>query len=718
MIQNLEVESLQRMTQRLVRDPSESHRRRPQPLVLAGVGPIQNIGKATGPVVLAILVEDHRQVEPQQGVASARAAAAQTAVQLRAHLCPPAARKQCIEAGDEAVAIEPRHHRLPPVGQHRGDPQTPVEDTVIRGQIGYQIERLVGFEPPDGAGPERQDLAQRGRDLWIDVPDVTASLQIVDRHDQGSHLHARRQRPQVGRRRTGDVRSSLPDHVEQQALDPQARLQPAALQVRGALQVLLREREASSPATLIGGLEKPDGLQVENPLVVRGTPPRLCQRRLRAPVRIPGVVQRRHLQPRIGVLGVAFRQLRQDVAHPAAGPHGVAPQHIEQKSKCRGRLRIGGKACRHQVDHHHCRVLGAFAQQCRERLYRLGIEEMRADPRTDAGAGERLQHAGARNRLIGPAGERDRQHVKIVLGTDGIPRVAGCHFLRQHAGLRLEARQTVAGKDAAGHSTECGYGQRAVERRSGDDHQQLDPRPDGILRVDGLGKAVQMPFDLTLDAGVERLPKLGGRCRNRRSAGAERPPHRVRSRRPGAGGATPELGNRAAQRKVFRHQIDGTLQTVLVAGGEACHRLAEQPPWSKRRAARHAGKETRGALPVPGVHGVDATPYRRRVLPERVIHGEMLDSLPAAVDHQTVSQRPLGRWQRRPAGEVLGVYLQGFTAFQAAQKADQILLRQRFDGDRGAVLRGSGAHRCRLFRKALAVQLSRAFDTGAEQPQR
>ena len=685
--------------------------------MLAGFGPLQDLGEEQGVAVLPFQVADYRQVELQQGVASNRAIAGHAAVQFRPHRLLPAAGDQRVEAGEQAVAVEPGHHRAPPAGQHGRDPQTAVEHAVVGRQIGDQAERLIGFELLDGARTARQDVSQRGGHRAIDARHAAGPRQIVDRHGQRSHPLAGRQRPQVGRGCRGDV-LAIADHVEHQALDAQDRLQRPAPQVRGALQVPLRELEPTSPAALIGGLEKPRRLQVEDPLVVRGAPPRLGQRRLRAPVRIPGVVQGDHVQPRLGVVGMALRQLLQDAPHPDGAAERGPAQQIEQGTVRGRRLRIGGQAGHHQVDQHRRRVLGARAQQDRERLHRRGIEEVRADPRVDAGAGERFQHAGTRHRLVGPAGKHDRQLVEVVLGNRRIPHVAGLQFLRQQDGLRQDTEGAVAGHDAADHASERVDRQRALDRRSAGDQQQVDPRPDGVLRVDGVRQADQVPLDLRRGTGVDRLAQAGGGSRNRRGPGAERPPHRVRSRRPGTGGGAPELGHRAAQREVLRQQVDGAPQTVLVTGGEASHRLAEQPPGSERRAARHACKETCGTLPVTGVHGAQAAPYRIGVPPERVLGVEVLDAIPAAIDHQAIGHRPLGRGQRRPGGEALRVDRRGVAPLQTAQKADQVFFREVLDVDRRAMLHGAAPQRRGLLRRSLAVQLPRAFDAGMEEPQR
>ena len=110
--------------------------------------------------------------------------------------------------------------------------------------------------------------------------------------------------------------------------------------------------------------------------------------------------------------------------------------------------------------------------------------------------------------------------------------------------------------------------------------------------------------------------------------------------------------------------------------------------------------------------------YRPRVAPQRVVGREALQRLPATVDHQPVRHDPLGRGQRRSAAEILGIHRHGLFPVQAAQITDQVGLGQVRNRNRRSMLHSAVAHGGRLLGHALVGQLARAFDAGAEQPQR
>ena len=216
-------------------------------------------------------------------------------------------------------------------------------------------------------------------------------------------------------------------------------------------------------------------------------------------------------------------------------------------------------------------------------------------------------------------------------------------MLENQDGLRRDAVEAFFRYGLRGELEERGQRCGALEPRPRCDHQQVDPRREGIRGVDDIGEADQVALDLMLVAAVQRLAQPGGRGRDQRVIGAERLLDRGRTRPLAAAGAALELSHRPAERKLFRKQVDGTPQAAIVAAGKAGHRLAERAPGRERRPPRDAGQETCRALPVPAIHGLDAALHRRRVAPQRVVGREALQRLPAAVDHRPVRHYPCGR---------------------------------------------------------------------------
>ncbi len=520
-----------------------------------------------------------------------RAAAAQTAFQLIADGLSPAAGKQRVETGGQALAVEPRQHRPPPLGQNRSDPQTPVQESAVGRQVGHQLERCIRVELFDGTGRSGQNLPQRACHPRIDVLDVAILLQIMDRHGQCPEPCRRRQRLQMGGCCLFDTRAGR-DQVQQQALDPQDRLQPRPPQVGGAHQILLGARETAALAALIGGLEKADRLQVEDAVVVGGAPERRAERLLGTPVGIARVVQARQLQPRLGGVGIARGQLVQDTAQPRFVSRRVPAQQIEQKVIAAGGLRVGLQAGQQQVDQHQVRVLGRAAEQGGDRLRRVGVEGAQVDSRRGTAARERFQHAGAGQRLIGGAGERHGQVVQVSHRGARIPDLVGVAVLEQQSGLRDDAFEMLFRDGPCSGVEESGYRHRALECRPRHDHQQVDPRRQRILGVDGIREADQVPFNLMRIAAQQRLAQLGCRRRGQRAVGAERLLDRGRTWPLAAARAALELGNRAAQRELLRQQVGGALQAAIVARGIAHHRFAECPPRGERRPPRDAFQQT------------------------------------------------------------------------------------------------------------------------------
>ena len=341
------------------------------------------------------------------------------------------------------------------------------------------------------------------------------------------------------------------------------------------------------------------------------------------------------------------------------------------------------------------------------------------DPGLGAATRERLQHAGACEILVGGARERHGQVVQIDRRGVGTPGVVGgvVGVLEQQVGLRHDDVEQLLRHGPFHDADECRYRQGGLHCCPRRDHQQVGPRRQRIVGVEGVGEIHQVPLDLLLDAVAERFAQPGGGRRDPFAIGAERLPDRGRACLPAAAGAAPELGNRAGQREFLRQQAGGALHAAVVAGGEAPHRLAEGPPRGERGPPRYASQETCRALPVAAVHRLEAAPYRPGVAPQRVDGREALQRVPATVDHQPVRHHPFRGRQRWPAGQVLAVCLHRFAAIEVAQIADQVRLRQISHRDRRPVLPGAVAHDGRLLGQALGGQLARACDAGAELPQ-
>ena len=273
-------------------------------------------------MVAAFLVADHGQIEEQQRIAAGLPDAAQPAFDLDANLILSAAVHQDIEDARQSFPVHACEERGPPAGEGHRDAPIVAEEVQLDGQRLEQPDDLVrralagkrdlaGQQAPHGIGHFRSD-----------VPHVVVVVQVTEEQRQHPKLRTRRQTFQMGGDRHGRVRVARHD-LQQQPFRRQDGFDHPAPEVFGALEVPDRKREPTLPPALIGGLEKTDGLQVQESIVMGSTPAGLLQRALGLAVRVPRIVQGGQLQPGVGSSGnrsAMSRKTRWNFALPAVCP--------------------------------------------------------------------------------------------------------------------------------------------------------------------------------------------------------------------------------------------------------------------------------------------------------------------------------------------------------------------------------------------------------------
>ena len=328
---------------------------------------------------------------------------------------------------------------------------------------------------------------------------------------------------------------------------------------------------------------------------------------------------------------------------------------------------------------------------------------------------QRFQHAGPGEGLVFRSGKLRRQIGEDGDGGGGIPQ-GGRRLLHQQQNAGRDAVDPIGRRQTLRQPQDRARRQPDPDRRQPRDLQEVEPGPDGILGVEGVGQT----FDRLRDLG--RLPLAQSALQIVGQGRRPRPLASQRRRRPGRAAAVREQaqarGGRADQGEVRRQALDGSTQSVLVARAETVHRLREQTPGGERRAPRHALQQARGPRPVAGVHGVEPRRDRGGVPPQRVAGVERLDAFPAAFDDQPVRERPLHPRHGRRLPQVVRVGRQGVRAVQVPDVPGPVRLGQRRQGEGLPPPVRRGAHGGRFPVHALRGELPGAADGGAEGRQR
>ena len=687
---------------------------RPQPLAGGRVRLLHDVGEAPGAAVGAVLVAEHRQIEEQQRIAPGLSDAAEAVFDRVANLVPGAAVQQDVQGGRQALHVQAREERGPPVHEDRRDPPVAVEEVQRGGQRLEQPDdvlcaalagegRLAGQHEPQGGGHFRSD-----------VPDVPVLLRVADQQAQRPQLRRRRQTLQAadgGRSRAGAAGHDL----QQKPFRRQNEAGQLPSEVFGALQVPFRECEPAVLPALIGGLEETHRLQIQEPVVVGGTPAGLGQRAFGPAVRVLRVVEGGQLQPRRRIVGELLRHVPQDTLDPRLGG-GLSAQQIEDEEVAVAVVGIGRETRGHQLDQGHPGDFQRPAEQDGHRLLHVVRQEL-GTHRAPARPRQRFQHAGAREGLIRRPGKLRRQLGEEHDRGNGIPQ-HGRHPLRQQQDAGPDAIDPIRRQQTALQLDGRGQGEGVPGRRQPHDLQQVDPRSDGVLGIEGVGQAFNRGPDrahlplahgpLQIGGQGRRPPTLAGQLRRR-------PGHLVAAA--AAGDEVAGVG-RVGQGEIGRQALENAAQLVVVARAEADHRLGEQAPGGERRAPRHPLQQVRGPGPVAGVHGVETGHDRRGVPPQRVAGVEDAETVPEALDDETIRERSFHLEHGRRLAHVLRIGGQGVRAVQIPDVLDLVGFRQRRQREGRPMPLRCGAHGGRFRVHALRGKLPGALHGGAEGDQR
>ena len=428
-------------------------------------------------------------------------------------------------------------------------------------------------------------------------------------------------------------------------------------------------------------------------------------------VRVPGVMEGGQLQPGGRIVGEVGRHLMQDPPEPRL-VGGTPPQQIEEEEIT---FAVGGvrrEARHHQIGEDHAGIFDSPPQQGGEPLHLPGRQEIGLNGLV-ARPSQGFEYAAPGQGLLRRTGELHRQPVEVDGRRGGIPQI-GRHPLGQETDSGRDAGHPAGRQQAARHSQDCRRGQHVPQHRHAGDLQEVDSGMDGIVGVERGGQIGERPLDVAHRPPAEGLDEFAGQGRRRPALRPQRPPNLEGSAAAFAGAQASPFGHRVGQGEVLRQPVDSLAQPLVVAGAEAHHGLAEQPPGRERRTPGHRLQEPGSPLPVPGIHGLDTARHRSGVSPEGVIRVERFEPLPAPMDHESVRQRPFGPGKGRPGAQVVRVGLQGVGPVQMAEVQDQIVFRQRPGGDGRPVLSGPGTHGGRLLRHAFRRKLPGAPGAGAE----
>ena len=199
-----------------------------------------------------------------------------------------------------------------------------------------------------------------------------------------------------GQRSAPDAPSS--EHLHQHSLRGQNGRQQGSFHCLGTPEI----RECGTGATgleaLPGRLQKADGLEIADPLVVRRATRGFRQHCLGLSIRIAGIIVGSHFQKRQRIAREPVGHLDQERLEPALARSSVPDQFAKEQIAVTV-AGIGTQARGDQLDRNPEPVLDPMAQQPTQLIPRRS-EVVDHAAKLEGGPGQRFEHAASRNRSL------------------------------------------------------------------------------------------------------------------------------------------------------------------------------------------------------------------------------------------------------------------------------------------------------------------------------